>query len=298
MSTERTTNPSKTVVTVITSTPKRRGASSQACLVVIYGDDLGRRVPLGAEPIVIGRSSRCDVQVDQDNVSRNHAQVTYNGREYIVSDLGSTNGTFVNHAFVDEKVLLDGDQIKIGRTILKFISGDNVEGQYHEEIYRLMTIDGLTDVYNKRHFHEELEKEISRARRYERTFSLILFDIDHFKQVNDNFGHLAGDAVLRQMAQMVKSRVRRDDIVARLGGEEFGVLLPEVQKRGAFELAEKLRKLVEQKIFAFEGLRLNITISLGIAEWTKDIQDPEQLIKVADEKLYQAKREGRNASRA
>lgn len=291
---ERTTNPSKTVVTVITSAPKRGGVDNQACLVVIYGDDLGRRVPLSTEPVTIGRSSKCDVQVDQDNVSRNHARITRHGNDYLLSDLGSTNGTYVNHRFVDEAELKDGDQIKIGRTILKFIKGDNVEVQYHEEIYRLMTVDGLTDVYNKRYFTEELEKEISRSRRYERVFSLVLFDIDHFKQVNDNYGHLAGDSILRQLAELIRSRIRRDDSLARIGGEEFAILLPEVGCKGATELAEKLRRLVEEKVFVFEGLRLNVTISLGVADWNPKIADVQALIKAADEKLYEAKRAGRN----
>ncbi|MCB9709056.1 MAG: GGDEF domain-containing protein [Myxococcales bacterium] len=295
---ERTTNPSKTVVTVITSAPKRGGVDHQACLVVIYGDDLGRRVPLGADPVSIGRSSKCDIQVDQDNVSRTHARVVQQGQEYVISDLGSTNGTSVNHTFVNEVALKDGDQIKIGGTILKFIKGDNVEVQYHEEIYRLMTVDGLTDVYNKRYFSEELEKEMSRSRRYQRIFSLLLFDIDHFKQINDTYGHLAGDAVLRQIADLVRSRIRRDDSLARIGGEEFGILLPEVGQKGAAELAEKLRRLVETKVFAFEGLKLSITISLGVAEWQPSITNEQMLIKTADEKLYEAKRAGRNQTKA
>ena len=244
--------------------------------------------------MTIGRSSKCDVQVDQDNVSRNHARITRHGNDYLLSDLGSTNGTYVNHRFVDEAELKDGDQIKIGRTILKFIKGDNVEVQYHEEIYRLMTVDGLTDVYNKRYFTEELEKEISRSRRYERVFSLVLFDIDHFKQVNDNYGHLAGDSILRQLAELIRSRIRRDDSLARIGGEEFAILLPEVGCKGATELAEKLRRLVEEKVFVFEGLRLNVTISLGVADWNPKIADVQALIKAADEKLYEAKRAGRN----
>lgn len=291
---ERTTNPSKTVVTVITSAPKRGISDDQACLVVIYGDDLGRRIPLGSNPVTIGRSSKCDVQVDQDNVSRNHARVTQQGKDYIISDLGSTNGTYVNDECVSQRVLEDGNQIKIGRTILKFITGDNVEVQYHEEIYRLMTVDGLTNAYNKRFFSEELEKEISRSRRYSRDFSLILFDIDHFKQVNDTYGHLAGDAILRQLAGLIQSRIRRDDSLARIGGEEFGILLPEVAENGAYELAEKLRHLVEDKVFVFEGLKLNITISLGVAQWNPKITDPHALIKSADEKLYEAKHSGRN----
>lgn len=290
---ERTTNPNKTVVTVIGPPPRRTDARN-ACLVVIYGDDLGRRVPLGTRPTVLGRSSKCDVQIDQESVSRNHCRISFNGKHYTVRDLGSTNGTYVNDDLCDEVNLRDGDQVKVGRTILKFITGGNIEGQYHEEIYRLMTVDGLTEVHNKRYFQEMLERETSRCVRYDRTFSIILFDIDHFKQINDTFGHLAGDAVLRKLGSLVRRRVRRDDTVARVGGEEFAIILPEISLQGAVELARKIRGLIEESVFEFEATRMDVTISLGCAQWGPGIEDPESLVKVADEKLYEAKRTGRN----
>jgi diguanylate cyclase (GGDEF)-like protein len=291
---ERTTNPNKTIVTVISSAPKR-SKDRDACLIVIYGDDLGRRVPLGTEPTVIGRSSKCDVQIDQESVSRNHCRITcVNGSTYSIRDLGSTNGTYVNDNLIDEVNLRDGDQLKIGRTIVKFITGGNIEASYHEEIYRLMTIDGLTEVHNKRYFHEMLEKEISRAKRYEREFAVILFDIDHFKRINDTFGHLAGDAVLRQLGSIVAKRVRRDDIVARVGGEEFGILCPEVNREGGEELARKIRHMVETTAFNFEGTKIDVTVSLGVAEWDGATAEVSDVLRVADEKLYEAKRSGRN----
>src|SRR5436190_14906492 len=207
MEDERTTNPNKTVVTVITKPPQQRPEDGrEGCLVIIYGDDLGRRVPLGAEPCVIGRSSKCDVQLDQESVSRNHAHISRQRANYVIRDLGSTNGTYVNDELVDETVLRDGDQVKVGRTIFKFIVSGNMEAQYHEEIYRLMTVDGLTELHNQRYFNEAIEREASRAQRYSRTFSLVLFDIDHFKHINDTFGHLAGDAVLRQLGALIRNR--------------------------------------------------------------------------------------------
>jgi diguanylate cyclase (GGDEF)-like protein len=299
MEDERTTNPNKTVVTVLSQpASKKSEGGKEACLVIIYGEDLGRRVPLGEEPCVIGRSSKCDVQVDQESVSRNHARISRLGDSYTIRDLGSTNGTYVNDELVDEIMLRDGDQLKIGRTIFKFIVGGNMEAQYHEEIYRLMTVDGLTELHNKRYFTESLEKEISRAKRYERAFSLVLFDIDHFKKINDSFGHLAGDAVLRQLGALVRGRVRRDDVPARTGGEEFAVILPEVGKDGASQLADKLRKAVQDSTFRFEGTIIPVTISLGVAEWEPNVDDPAELVKRADEKLYEAKRSGRNLVRA
>ena len=226
--------------------------------------------------------------------SRNHCRVAHGGNHFSLRDLGSTNGTYVNDELCDEIRLRDGDQIKVGRTILKFISSGNIEGQYHEEIYRLMTVDGLTELHNKRYFEEMLERESSRARRYGRTFSLILFDIDHFKDINDTNGHLAGDAVLRQLGALVKQHVRRDDIVARTGGEEFGIIVPEIQKDGGVELAEKLRKIVEEADFDFEETNMKITISLGVAQWERGMDEPADLVALADARLYEAKNDGRN----
>lgn len=296
MEDERTTNPNKTVVTVITKSPiaAESDGPREGCLVIIYGDDLGRRVPLGFDACVMGRSSKCDVQLDQESVSRNHARIQRQRSNYVIRDLGSTNGTYVNDELVDEGILRDGDQIKVGRTIFKFIMSGNMEAQYHEEIYRLMTVDGLTELHNKRYFNEALEREASRSRRYSRVFSLVLFDIDHFKKINDTYGHLAGDAVLRQLGALVRNKVRRDDIPARTGGEEFAVIVPEVAFVGAMNLADKLRASIEGAVFQFEGTRILVTASMGVAEWTEDITDPQELVKKADERLYDAKRSGRN----
>lgn len=212
----------------------------------------------------------------------------------MVRDLGSTNGTHVNDELSDTIDLRDGDQLKVGRTILKFIVGGNIEGQYHEEIYRLMTVDGLTQVYNKRYFDEMMDREFSRAQRYKRPFSLIFFDIDHFKQINDTQGHLAGDAVLRQLGGLIGNHVRRDDIVARIGGEEFAVITPEIGLEGAVELANKLNRLVDDASFVFEGTRMDISISAGVSEWVETFASVEAMVQASDEKLYEAKNSGRN----
>jgi two-component system cell cycle response regulator len=290
---ERTTNPHRTVITAA-DLPPQAPKHQDACLVVIYGDDLGRRIPLTRRPTVIGRSSKADVQVDQESVSRNHCRLLYHKDAYVLQDMGSTNGSYVNDTLVDTIVLRDGDQLKVGRTILKFIVGGNVEAQYHEEIYRLMTVDGLTQVHNKRFFDEALEREVSRCTRYGRTFALVTFDIDHFKGVNDTHGHLAGDAVLRQLGVLVRDHVRRDDIVCRTGGEEFAILAPELDGAHGLIFAEKLRTLVETTRFEFEGTRLPVTVSLGVAEWSSTMQSGDDLVRSADMKLYDAKRTGRN----
>jgi len=178
--------------------------------VVIYGSDLGRKYNLEAPTLVVGRSSKSDIQIDQESVSRAHSKIVNSGRVIRIRDLGSTNGTYVNDELIDERALEDGDFIKIGRTIFKFLSGGNIERAYHEEIYRLTTVDGLTQIFNKRYFQECIEREIARALRYRREMSLVMFDIDHFKQVNDTQGHLAGDSVLKTLAATVKNKIRRE----------------------------------------------------------------------------------------
>jgi diguanylate cyclase (GGDEF)-like protein len=283
----------KTVVTVI-SRISEKPVGKEACLVVIYGMDLGKKYNLDQPAMIIGRSSKSDVQVDQESVSRNHAKVINTGKSIILRDLGSTNGTYVNDELIDEYVLRDGDFIKIGRTIFKFLTGNNIENAYHEEIYRLTTIDGLTQIYNKRYFLETLEREISRSHRYRRELSLIMFDIDHFKKINDTYGHLAGDYVLKQLASVIKARIRREDIMARYGGEEFTIILPEIDIFNAAQFADKIRKLVEKTVFKFEETKIPVTISVGVSSINTDLTNPLDFIKIADDKLYQAKSEGRN----
>jgi len=284
----------ETVVTVI-SKISDRPVNLDAALVVIYGLDLGRKFDLTREETLIGRSSRSDIQIDQESVSRNHAAIT-NTREGVrIRDTGSTNGTFINDELVEgERELRNGDLVKIGRTIFKYIAGGNIEAAYHDEIYRLTTMDGLTQIYNRRYFDEQLDREISRSRRYERTLSLVLMDIDHFKAVNDRFGHLAGDSVLKQLASTVRTRIRREDVFARYGGEEFGILLPEVALPGAKQLAEKVRRLVEKQRFEFDRQAIPVTVSLGVAVLEALHREPGDLVRAADERLFEAKSSGRN----
>lgn len=285
----------KTVITAVAN-PKSsdRPSAKDACLVVIHGLDLGKKYELDEPAIVIGRSSKADIQIDQEEVSRSHCKLINAGKNIMLRDLGSTNGTYVNDALVDEYVLRDGDIIRIGRCIFKFLSGNNIEAAYHEEIYRLTTIDGLTQVHNQRYFLETLAREIGRAQRYRRDLSLILFDIDHFKEINDGSGHLAGDRVLKQLAQAIRPNIRREDILSRYGGDEFAIILPEIDWDNAIKFAEKLRALVEGSHFSFEGTRIPVTISIGIASLTPDLEDAAEFVKRADQSLYEAKTQGRN----
>jgi diguanylate cyclase (GGDEF)-like protein len=284
---------SKTVVTSINRIAGQQ-PTKEACLVVIYGNELGRKYSLESPSVTLGRSNKCDVQIDQESVSRAHSKITNAGRSVKIRDLGSTNGTYVNDELVEERPLVDGDFIKIGRTIFKFLSGGNIERAYHEEIYRLTTVDGLTQIFNKRYFAEALDREIARASRYRRELSLVMFDLDHFKEVNDSHGHLAGDAVLKTLAHTIKTRIRTEDIFARYGGEEFAIILPEIDGHNAHQFAEKIRRIVETTDFIFEATKIPVTISMGVA--TLDLEEPAAaaLIKRSDERLYEAKAAGRN----
>ncbi len=287
------TGRNKTVVTAI-SKISDRPVAKEACLVVIYGLELGKKYNLNRPQIIIGRSSKADIQIDQEAVSRNHCKIINTGKAILLRDMGSTNGTYINDELIDEYVLRDGDYIKVGRCIFKFLSGSNIENAYHEEIYRLTTIDGLTQVYNKRYFAETLEREIGRAQRYRRDLSLILFDIDHFKNVNDTFGHLAGDSVLKQLANVIKGRIRREDVLARYGGEEFAIILPEIDKHNALAFGEKIRRLTEKATFRFEDTEIPVTVSVGVASLTPEVQETPDFIKICDDNLYSAKAAGRN----
>lgn len=273
--------------------PARKG---QDCVVIIYSSDarqFGKRHLLGRQPLTIGRGSDNSLMLENDSVSRSHCRIEQRGSGFFVCDMGSTNGTYVNDNLVTESQLRRGDQVKVGDTILKYLSGSDMEAQYHETIYRMTIVDGLTGVNNKRFLMETLEKEIPRARRHQRPLSLLMFDIDHFKLVNDNYGHLAGDFVLKDLAQLVKARLRPDDIIGRYGGEEFAVLLPETPLDGSAAIAEELRAMIAAHRFEFEKEVIDVSVSIGCAQLADDF-DVARFIKLADENLYRAKRGGRN----
>jgi diguanylate cyclase (GGDEF)-like protein len=267
-------------------------------LVVIYTAEpglLGKRFVLDRSPLRVGRGTDNHIVLEGDSVSRRHAHFERRGNEWYVVDDGSTNGTYLNEEQVPRDGLLgNGDRIKVGPTILKFLSGLDAEAKYHEEIYRMTIVDGLTQIHNKRYLFEALDKELIRARRYERELSLVIFDIDFFKNINDQFGHLAGDHVLRELARVVQERIRRDEVFARYGGEEFVIVLPETGLAGALALAENLRQRVESHVFVFQNERIPVAISVGCAQLLKDDRTAAHLIQRADERLYEAKRGGRN----
>jgi len=263
-------------------------------LVCIYGGPIGRRYSLSKNPTLIGRGRQCEISIQQGTVSRTHAQVTGTTGKRLVSDLGSTNGIFVNSVSRPVHELVCGDLLKIGEVIFKYLAGDDIESAYHEEIYRLAIEDGLTQLPNKRYLLQFLEREMARTKRYERPISLMMIDVDHFKSINDTYGHLAGDDVLSELANLLKPRIRKDECLARYGGEEFTVVMPETMLRGASQFAEILRASVEEHDFSFDGEHISVTVSIGVARNTDDAASPDKLLARADDCLYKAKRNGRN----
>ena len=265
-----------------------------ACLIVISGGDIGHQNRIKINQTMIGRSINADIQVNDDSVSRDHAFIIKDKKGYRVLDNESKNGCFVNDIRVDNHYLQDGDQLRIGNTIFKFLSRNNIEQAYHEELFRLAKIDGLTSIFNYKYFSDSLENELERAQRYNRELSLLMIDIDHFKRVNDTFGHRAGDHILKYLARIFVSRSRRVDYVCRYGGEEFAIILPEVDAMGAHKFASMLKKTVASHIFAFENDEIPITISIGVADIMEGIQSTDDLVEMADRRLYLAKERGRN----
>jgi two-component system cell cycle response regulator len=270
----------------------------EACLVVIYAPvqmDLGRRYVLDKPTTTVGRGRDNDIILPSDCVSRRHARLEQRGGGLFVVDLDSTNGTFVNdeaHS-IRERELQRGDRLKIGDTIFKYLSGSDIELQYHEIIHRMALTDGLTDLANRKQLDALLAEEIPRARRHGRDLSVLLLDIDHFKSINDTHGHLTGDSVLRGLAGIMQRRLRPSDRLGRYGGEEFCVILPETSRQNAAKIGEDLRSLVEAHAFVAEDKNIRVTISVGVGSLEEGMT-MDELYRSADEKLYQAKRSGRN----
>ncbi|QDV38216.1 GGDEF domain-containing protein [Tautonia plasticadhaerens] len=268
-----------------------------ACLVHIYpaGPCMGMRHVLEKPRIVLGREEGCDISIADSSVSRRHSLIEMGIDGFAATDLDSTNGTYVNNTPANATPMSDGDYLRVGNCLFRFLAGGNVEADYHEELYRLAIIDALTELPNTRHLMDCLERELARAIRYGRPLSLILFDIDHFKEINDTLGHLAGDLTLRELAGRLRGEVCEDGLLARYGGEEFAVVLIETGLERAVEVAERLRRAVAEHEFRFEGTPYAVRVSLGVATLRSgEPLTPKEFIQQADECLYRAKRRGRD----
>jgi diguanylate cyclase (GGDEF)-like protein len=275
---------------------KSRVARDRAYLIVLAGSNVGEMYRLEEGETVLGRGQSVAVRLTDDGISRKHARIVQHGGEVIIEDLQSSNGTIVNGAPVTMQMLKDGDKIRIGSTtILKFTYNDQLDESFQQQMYEAALRDGLTKAYNKKYFLDRLETEIAYARRHQANLSLLMMDVDHFKKVNDTYGHLAGDYVLAKLAKVANATVRTEDVFARYGGEEFGVICRGVSLQSAGVLGERLRVAVEATPFENEGQRMPVTISVGVAGYPDaPVETVPQLIAAADQALYEAKRAGRN----
>lgn len=278
--------------------PERRPVDANIILIAHPEHKmLGTRYRLApTSALEIGRAPTAQISLPEVlSVSRNHARVDHGGDGVWVEDLGSTNGTYVNDVLIQGRQrLTSGDRFQVGAVHFKFLQEADVEHAYHEAIYNLVVRDGLTEIFNKRKFDEELSREMARAMRYRRPLSIAIFDIDHFKAINDNYGHLCGDFVLKQMAALVREILRAEQVFARVGGEEFGVLCPETGAADVTVLADKLRQRIAAHRVVYLGCEVRVTCSFGVAELGRGIRTAADLYAAADKALYTSKQEGRN----
>ena len=287
--------PSSAASTVVAMPAARVGAPERAYLVILAGPQMGEMVKLEpGKAIVVGREEGVGLLLMDDGVSRQHARLILQGDGVLLNDLGSRNGTFVNGSKVTERRLADGDKIQIGvATTIKFTFTDNLEEEYQRRLVEAALKDPLTGIYNRRHFDERMQAEFAAARRHGTPLSLLVIDVDHFKQINDNHGHLAGDALLKVVARALSEGLRKEDILARYGGEEFVVIARGTSLAGATQFAERLRECIERASCNWQGAELRVTASIGLAQLGADMT-VQQLIDAADRGVYQAKNGGRN----
>jgi two-component system cell cycle response regulator len=268
--------------------------------LMISGPQIGRTYAILQDEFMIGRAPSCDISIEDDLVSRHHCKVLIKPSGAELVDLGSTNGTLVNGRKITGTVkLLEGDQVQVGAVaILKYALKEEVEAKFLGQLYEAATRDFLTSAYNKKFFVERLQEEFSFAQRHLRELSVLVLDIDHFKKVNDTFGHLAGDIAIKKVAHHLISHTRKDDIVARFGGEEFVILMRDVPKTKAHQLGENLRKGVSEIQIKSGQNIFKITVSVGVATLSSQSREKyasfENLIDEADKRLYEAKTSGRN----
>ncbi|MBN1114576.1 MAG: GGDEF domain-containing protein [Oligoflexia bacterium] len=267
----------------------------KAALRQMNGTFIGRKYPLNNGTSIVGRDPGLDITIQDNSVSRRHAELIYDNNTLQIVDLKSTNGTFLNDKPVKNASASHGDLIRFGNILFKVIPPGDIESIFHDELHNLANLDGLTGTYNRKYILNYLEGEIKRCGQLNLPLSLIIFDLDHFKKVNDVHGHLAGDYVLKETVRLMKEKVlRASDTLGRYGGEEFCVILSESAVKTATDVAERLRAAVATHHFSFNDKKIPVTISAGVAQMSSETSSSSELIDEADKLLYKAKEGGRN----
>jgi two-component system cell cycle response regulator len=270
----------------------------QACLVQIYPPSMhSDMVRLNGSQTMMGRDPSCDLCLDDVAISRNHATLEFDGETWEITDLDSRNGTYIDDQILHgRRRLCGGELIRLGSIVLKFMASLDEEAQYHAAAHKLMTRDPLTNAFNRGYLMTALEKLIPRCLESDSSLSLILIDIDHFKQINDTHGHLTGDEALRSFTDRIRRSLRTADLICRFGGEEFLVIAENTSLKDAVHIAERLRSVVASQPFETLSGLVRITCSIGVA--TLKPKEPtssvDQLLAEADAFLYTAKHRGRN----
>ncbi|MBS1118051.1 MAG: diguanylate cyclase [Deltaproteobacteria bacterium] len=277
------------------ATPPARSAG-KPCLTVLTGALTGQVFTLAHGKTVFGRSPEAHIRIVDDGISRKHAQITHH-ETLMLEDLGSRNGTFVNGERITISTpLKEGDKIQLGgTTVLRLANHDELDESFLEKLVSSAVRDPLTQLYNKRYLMDRLDSELKFAQRHETALTVLMLDLDHFKRVNDDHGHLAGDAVLVDLASVLVRALRNEDVVARFGGEEIVIILRAIPIEIGANLGERLRRLVEQSVTSHQGHQLRSTVSIGVASFPSTrAETAEQLLEAADQALYRAKHAGRN----
>jgi len=274
---------------------------SLAVLIVLNGPEIGTQYPLRGACCKIGRTSSAEIAIQSDSlISRYHAQIEQcfdeETRElsHVLSDLESTNHTFVNGEAVDRVVLRDGDQIQTGETTIRFAILDEMEARFHKEIHERLRFDTLTGLLTKASFDLAAGAELDRCVKRKRPLSVLMMDIDFFRKVNDSHGHQGGSWILSELGQFLDDNLRGFDLVGRFGGEEFVAALPEASTEQASDVAERIRSRLEEHVFVWNEEDVKITISIGVAHYPAHASDLKALISAADAALYECKHTGRN----
>jgi two-component system cell cycle response regulator len=281
-------------------TQKKVTALHSAYMLVVSGGIPGTMVQLSEQGTSLGRSGESSFQISDITVSRDHAVVMIDEIGTVqIRDEGSTNGTFLNgkrihaHRLVD---LADGDRVQLGtKIVFKLVRLDPNDEQFQREMYERTVRDPLTGLYNRAYLLNQIGVLAERSASQGIGLAVLMFDIDHFKQINDRYGHLAGDDVLRQVAAVIRESTRSEDLVARFGGEEFVVVLPVSVPDLAADRAERIRSNLAERTVMAEGTGIRVTASIGLAFAPAGRSRNEMaLIMTADEALYRAKADGRN----
>jgi len=264
-------------------------------LMVVSGADIARRYSLLAPEIILGRGSGAHIVFEEQSISRQHARLTPHAQNWLLEDLGSTNGTYINGNRIAAELLTDNDLISIGEIFLKFCLQSEIDIAFHDEIFQAFRNDDLTGLVNRKFFLKKLDAEIIRAERYDKELSLLLCDFDNFKSINDRYGHPVGDLVLHRAGGVIRACVRHHiDVAARLGGEEIAVLLPETGLSAALIVAERIRRTIADLVIQHAGERLDISLSIGVSARSPELCTAADLIASADANLYTAKKKGKN----